>query len=209
MSTIVFYGDSITDCGRNREVNELMGYGYPALVTGKMSVENPEKDKFYNRGISGNRVVDLYAQINGVLNLNPDVISILIGVNDVWHKFAPTFNGVDTEKFEKVYTLLLEEFYEKNPKVKIMIFEPFLLKATATEANYDEFRADVEEKAKAARRVAEKFSIPFVELQKKFDDLYNPENPTYWLRDGVHPTHAGHTLIANEWIKTYNKYFRD
>lgn len=208
MSTIVFYGDSITDCGRNREVNDLMGYGYPALVTGRMSVENPEKDIFYNRGISGNRIVDLYAQINGVLNLNPDVISILIGVNDVWHKFSSN-NGVDTAKFEKVYTMLLEEFYEKNPNVKIMIFEPFLTRAPQIEDYYNDFRAEVEQKAAAARRVAEKFSIPYVELQDKFDKLYNPENPAYWLRDGVHPTHAGHTLIANAWIETYNKYFKD
>lgn len=208
MSNIVFYGDSITDCGRNREVDAIMGYGYPALVSGRLSVENPEKDSFFNRGISGNRIVDLYAQINGVHNLSPDVISILIGVNDVWHKFACN-NGVDTAKFEKVYTMLIEEFYEKNPKVKIMIFEPFLLKASATESNYDEFRAEVEEKAAAARRVAEKFSLPFVELQDKFDKLYNPDNPTYWLRDGVHPTHAGHTLIADAWIETYNKYFKD
>ena len=208
MSNIVFYGDSITDCGRNRELDSLMGYGYPAIVTGKLSLENPEKDCFYNRGISGNRIVDLYAQINGVLNLTPDVISILIGVNDVWHKFSSN-NGVNTAKFEKVYTLLLEEFFEKFPNVKIMILEPFLMRAAPIDSYYDEFRAEVEEKAQAARRVAEKFSLPFVELQSKFDKLYNPEKPTYWLRDGVHPTHAGHMLIANEWIETYNKYFKD
>ena len=208
MSNIVFYGDSITDCGRNRELDALMGYGYPALVTGRLSVENPEKDSFFNRGISGNRIVDLYAQINGVLNLSPDVISILIGVNDVWHKFSSN-NGVDTPKFEKVYSLLIEEFLEKFPNVKIMILEPFLTRASQIEAYYEEFRAEVEEKAKAARRIAEKFSLPFVELQEMLDNLYNPENPSYWLRDGVHPTHAGHTLIADAWIETYNKYFKD
>ena len=92
MANIVFYGDSITDACRDRNGNANLGYGYPAFVTGRLSNLNPEKDKFFNRGISGNRIVDLYAQINGVLNLQPDFISILIGVNDVWHKFS-TNNG--------------------------------------------------------------------------------------------------------------------
>ena len=146
MSNIVFYGDSITDCGRNRELDALMGYGYPALVTGRLSLENPEKDSFFNRGISGNRIVDLYAQINGVLNLSPDVISILIGVNDVWHKFSSN-NGVETKKFEMVYTLIIEEFLEKYPDVKIMILEPFVLHGTATDEHWEFF--DVETKKRA------------------------------------------------------------
>lgn len=210
MANIVFYGDSITDAGRDRNANANLnlGHGYAAFVTGRLSILNPEKDKFYNRGISGNRIVDLYAQINGVLNLEPDVISILIGVNDVWHKFSSN-NGVDTPKFERVYTMLLEEIFEKYPNVKIMLLEPFLLKAPAFEEHYDEFRAEVEEKAKAVKRVADKFSLPFVELQAKLDSLYNPDNPTYWLADGVHPTPAGHTLIADAWIETFNKYFKD
>ncbi len=208
MANIVFYGDSITDAGRDKTANTQLGVGYPTIVSGRLSVEAPEKDVFVNKGVSGNRIVDLYAQINGVLNAKPDVISILIGVNDVWHKFAYQ-NGVATDKFEKVYSLLLDEIYEAYPNVKIMLFEPFVLKGTATEEMYDEFRADVVDKAKAVKRVAEKFNIPFIPLQEKFDSLYNPENPTYWLRDGVHPTHAGHTLIADAWLETYNKYFKE
>ena len=207
MSNIIFYGDSITDCGRIRDDIKSLGYGYPAMVSGRLSVENPEKDVFINKGVGGNRIVDLYAQINGVLNNNPDVISILIGVNDVWHKFAAK-NGVDTAKFEMVYSLIIDEFKEKFPNVKIMILEPFVLKGTSTAQNYDDFRADVEDKAKAARRIAEKYSLPFIELQDKFDKLYNPENPSYWLPDGVHPSAAGHTLIADAWIETYKKYIK-
>ena len=205
MSNIIFYGDSITDCRRMHDDIKSLGYGYAAIVSGRLSVENPEKDVFINKGSSGNGVVDLFAQINGVLNNNPDVISILVGVNDVWRKYL-TNNGIDTAKFEKVYSLLIDEFKAKFPNVKIMILEPFLLKGPATEKYYDEFRAGVEDKAKATRRIAEKYSLPFVELQDKFDKLYNPENPTYWLSDGAHPSAAGHTLIADAWLEAYKKY---
>lgn len=206
MANIVFYGDSITDCGRNREDCRLFSSGYPAIVAGRLGLEKPEENVYFNRGISGNRIVDLYAQINGVHNDKPDVLSILIGVNDVWHRFSHN-NGVDTEKFEMVYTLLLDELLKKNPGIKIMLLEPFVSKGSGTEATYDDFRADVEEKAAVVKKLAEKYNIPFIPLQEDFDRLYNPENPGYWLRDGVHPTPAGHTLIADKWIATYKKYF--
>jgi len=207
MANIVFYGDSITDCGRNREDSHLFSSGYPAIVAGRLGLEYPEENVYSNRGISGNRVVDLYAQINGIHNDKPDVLSILIGVNDVWHKQHG--NGVDTAKFEMVYTLLLDEIYEKNPNVKIMLLEPFVVKACATEAIYEDFRSDVESKAAVVKKLAEKYGIPFIPLQEDFDRLYNPENPGYWLRDGVHPTLAGHTFIADKWIETYKKCFKD
>ena len=207
MANIVFYGDSITDCGRNREDSHLFSSGYPAIVAGRLGLEYPEENVYSNRGISGNRIVDLYAQINGIHNDKPDVLSILIGVNDVWHKQHG--NGVDTAKFEMVYTLLLDEIYEKNPNVKIMLLEPFVVKACATEATYEDFRSDVESKAAVVKKLAEKYNIPFIPLQEDFDRLYNPENPGYWLRDGVHPTPAGHTLIADKWIETYKKCFKD
>ena len=62
-----------------------------------------------------------------------------------------------------------------------------------------------EQKAKAAKRIAEKFSLPFISLQDKFDAVYNPDFPDYWLRDGVHPTAPGHMLIAREWVKAFEE----
>ena len=208
---ILFQGDSITDAARSREKDFLSGHGYATMVKGFIGNSHPEKYTFLNRGISGNRVTDVYARIkNDIINLAPDYMSILIGVNDVWHEFSYK-NGVKTDKFEKIYTMLIEEVKEALPDIKLMILEPFVLRGTATAQNedyedlYPLFRADVEEKAKAARRVAEKFSIPFVELQDKFDAVYNPELPDYWLYDGVHPTAAGHMLIAQEWLKCFEK----
>ena len=112
MKTILFQGDSITDCGRNREMITSTGVGYPLLVKAQLGFENPGEYTFINKGISGNRIVDLYARIKAdIINLKPDYISFLIGVNDVWHEFGG-HNGVDADKFEKIYTMLIEEIKE-------------------------------------------------------------------------------------------------
>ncbi len=209
--TILFQGDSITDVLRSRENDAFLGHGYATMVSGSLGLDYPEEYSFINRGISGNRVVDLYARIKAdIINLKPDYMSILIGVNDVWHEFGSK-NGVSTEKFEKIYSMLIEEIKEALPEIKIMILEPFFLRCPATSLDadgndrYDSFRSEVELRAAAAKRVAEKYALPFIQLQAKLDSVYNPENPTYWLRDGVHPTAPGHALIAREWIKTFEE----
>ena len=106
---ILFQGDSITECGRSIENFSKMGDGYPLLVKAHLGYEYPGKYEFQNRGISGNRIVDVYARIKAdITNLKPDYMSILIGVNDVWHELDRQ-NGVDEEKFEAIYSMLIEE----------------------------------------------------------------------------------------------------
>ena len=124
-------------------------------------------------------------------------MSILIGVNDVWHEVAWE-NGVATSKFEKIYSMLIEEIKEALPNIKIIILSPYVLEGAATKDNYDRFRNEVKEKAEAAKRVAEKFSLPFIDLYTKFDEALKNAPADYWLADGVHPTYAGHGLIAKE-----------
>ena len=103
---ILFQGDSITDAGRSRENDVEIGVGYPLLVKASLGFESHGKYEFFNRGISGNRIVDVYARIKSdIINIKPDVMSLLIGVNDVWHEFAVE-NGVDAEKFYKIYDML-------------------------------------------------------------------------------------------------------
>lgn len=205
MKTILFQGDSITDAGRSRDNDGYMGMGYPAYVSARLGLDNPGDYKFYNRGISGNRIVDVYARIKAdIINLKPDYMSILIGVNDVWHEFSYN-NGVDTPKFEKIYSMLIEEIKEALPDIKIMIMEPFMLKGTATEDKADMFRAAVEEKAAAAKRVAEKYSLPFMELQKDIDELAKKASTDYWLADGVHPQITFHQYISDKWIKMFKE----
>ena len=109
MKTILFQGDSITDCCRPRERGkEFPGQGYPLRIVGKMDYEHPGEYKFYNRGIGGNRLVDLYARIKvDIINLKPDIMSILVGVNDVWHEFEEYRNGVDADKYFMIYKKIL------------------------------------------------------------------------------------------------------
>ena len=203
---ILFQGDSITDAGRSRECDEYVGTGYPLLVKSRLGFEEPNDYEFVNRGISGNRIVDLYARIKAdIINVKPDVMSILIGVNDVWHELSENPNGVDADKFFKIYSMLIEEVKEALPDIKIMIFEPYVLKGTATEANWDYFDKEVKLRSEMAKKVAEKFDLPFVPLQAGFDELSKKAPCGHWAGDGVHPQPAGHQFIADEWIKTFKE----
>lgn len=208
---IVFQGDSITDAGRSREGDQWAGYGYPTMVKGQLGYEQPGKYVFYNRGISGNRVVDLYARIKqDIINLKPDYLSILIGVNDVWHEFGG-HNGVDAPKYERIYRMLIEEIREALPACRIMILEPFVLPGTGTQSTEEEpdkweiFRSEVEKRAAAAKRVAESYGLPFVPLQERFNAAAKTAEPAYWLMDGVHPTAMGHDLIKRAWLEAFAK----
>lgn len=210
MKTILFQGDSITDAGRDRETDWLSGSGYPTLVSSELGYDFPGEYKFVNRGVSGNRIVDVYARMKcDILNIAPDYMSLLIGVNDVWHEFS-NHNGVDPEKFERIYSLLVEEMREKLPDCKLILLEPFVLPGGATADSpefpnkYRDFSARVKVNAEITKKTAEKYSLPFVALQKKFDDACKTAEPLYWLVDGVHPTAAGHELIKREWIKAFN-----
>lgn len=214
MKKILFQGDSITDCGRSREVLTDVGNGYPYLVRAHYGLERPGQFEIMNRGISGNRSVDVYARIKAdIINLKPDYLSILMGVNDVWHELA-IGNGVATPKFEKIYTMLIEEVLEELPDVKLMILEPYALPGAATEGTledgrdkYTVFRKETEEKAAACRRVAEKFGIPFVPLQAKLDEMQLSYGTESVSGDGVHPNVTGHLLIARAWMEAFEENY--
>lgn len=202
---ILFQGDSITDAGRSRENDDVLGSGYPLLVKAALGYEAPGEYEFLNRGISGNRVVDLYARIKAdIINLKPDVMSILIGVNDVWHEFSRE-NGVDAEKYYKIYDMLIEEVKIALPEIKIMILEPFVLKASATEEKWEGFYAETKKRAQMAKKIAEKYDLPFIALQAGFEELSKLQPADYWLADGVHPTAMGHEFIKNKWIEEFKK----
>ena len=203
MKKILFQGDSISDAGRSRDDDNYMGVGYPTLVAGTLGADRPAEFEYINRGISGNRVVDLYARIKAdIINLQPDYMSILIGINDVWHEIGNK-NGVSAEKYEKIYNMLIEEIKEALPDIKIMILEPFVLKASGTEEHWEYFRAEAEKRAECAKRVAQKNNLVFVPLMEVFDNAAKSASNDYWLIDGVHPTDMGHELIKREWIKAF------
>lgn len=206
---ILFQGDSITDCGRDHDAQTHNGRGYPHLVDAQLTADEPMTYKCINRGISGNRVVDLYARIKiDMINLKPDYMSILIGINDVWHECSRQ-NGVDAEKFEMVYGLIIEELKAALPDLKIMIMEPFVLHGGATnsdEANpgrWEYFDSQCALRREAAKRVAEKYGLVFLPLQELLNRVSADTPEGYWLWDGVHPTPAGHELIKREWLKAF------
>lgn len=207
---ILFQGDSITDCGRNREDIASMGVGYAHMVKGQLGYEYPGEYEFINKGVGGSRIVNVYARIKmDIINLKPDYMSLLIGVNDVWHELGGRHNGVDAEKFEKIYDMLIGEVLEALPDIKIMLLEPFVLEASATAATESEperwnyFRTEVALRATVAKRIAEKYNLAFVTLQDKFDEACKQAPASYWLHDGVHPTPMGHWIIKNEWMKAF------
>ena len=204
---ILFYGDSITDMGRCRDTEgKAFGYGvgYVNSVSSTLKYEEPTKYDIINRGIGGNRIVDLYARVKAdVWNHNPDVISVLIGVNDVWHEIFAG-NGVDIKRFEKVYRMLIEDTKQQLPNVKFILCEPFVLKGSATEENYETF-CEVKKYAAVVKKLAGEYGIPFVALQEKFDEVAEKYGAEHYLYDGVHPDVAGGKLIAEEWLKVFRE----
>jgi len=200
---ILFQGDSITDTNRDRESDAQIGRGYVRLVKASLGFEEAGNYEFLNSGLSGNRIVDIYARIkNDIINLKPDVMSLLVGVNDVWHELDFE-NGVDAQKYYKIYDMLISEIKEALPDIKIMLMEPFVLKGPATESRWELFRTEVEKRAAMAKKIAEKYNLPFIELQKGFDELCKRAEADYWLWDGVHPTTMGHEYIKIEWLKAF------
>ena len=201
---ILFQGDSITDAGRARDNDINIGNGYPLLVKSSLGLEFPGKYEFINRGIGGNRIVDVYARIKkDIINLQPNVMSILVGVNDVAHELTENPDGISANKYYKIYDMLIDEVICALPDIKIMIMEPFILKTRERTENWDFFREEVQKRGDVARSIAEKYSLTYIALQKGFDELSKNMEESYWLKDGVHPTEMGHEYIKNEWVKAF------
>ena len=206
---ILFYGDSITDAGRDRETTyepASYGYGYVKYIVENLNAENAEKYDLINRGISGNRIVDLYARIKvDCWNYQPDVLSILIGVNDVWHEIEGN-NGVELDRFEKVYRMLIEDTLKKLPNLKILLCEPFVLPGTSTVGERDKWQKflEVYDYAKVVKKLAEEYGLYYLPLQEKLSEAAKGNEAEY-LCDGVHPAETGAKWIANEWLQVLDR----
>jgi len=200
---LLFQGDSITDCGRDRTLAEPnlakgLATGYPLLIAARLLSEHPASGlRVLNRGISGNTVPDLDARWQAdALDLAPDVLSILIGVNDIWHKLNGTFQGT-VESYEAGYDALLARTRQALPKLRLVVLEPFVLRTGAvTDAWFPEF----DQRRAAAARVAQRAGATFLRLHTMFERLATEAPPAYWAADGVHPTVAGHGAIARAWL---------
>ena len=205
---LLFQGDSITDGnrGRNQDLNHVMGHGYQYIVGAKLHVDNLGRNiKIYNRGISGNRIADLHERwVEDTLNLNPTVLSILIGVNDAWFSYESQ-SGSDAKRYEKIYRMLLDETLAKNPSCKFVIMEPFVGEYFDDEKRKAFFRDYVSTLARAAKTIASDYGAVFVPLQEMFDEYSKRVPPETLIWDGVHPTIIGHELIARKWLECAEK----
>jgi len=204
-NVILFQGDSITDSRRdknNADFNDAqaLGNGYAFHAAAELLYNTPSKGlKIYNKGISGNKVYQLAERWESdCLQLKPDVLSILIGVNDFWHTLNGNYNGT-IEKYRSDFTALLERTKKELPNVKLIIGEPFAVKDV--KAVNEKWFPAFHEYRTAAREIAEKFNAVFVPYQSVFDKAQKSAPGSYWTRDGVHPTIAGAKLMADAWLK--------
>ena len=202
---ILTYGDSITDAGREASWTQI-GVGYPAYIAGELLAENPEKYEVVNRGISGNRIVDLYARIKAdCWNYEPDVISVLVGINDVYPQELEN-NAVELDRYEKIYRLLIEDTKAKLPNVKMILCEPFMLAESANENDIVKWTCypGVKEYAATVKNLAKEYGLTFVPLQDKLEEAAAGHADCY-VFDGIHPTPAGAKIIATEWLKAFER----
>ena len=203
-ATVLFQGDSITDARRDRRTQgqannpRAMGDGYPMLIGCELLRDHPTLGlRVFNRGISGNKVPDLQTRWQAdCLDMKPSVLSILIGVNDIWHKLNGRYEGTVAD-YQREFTELLTETRQALPKTTIVVCEPFVLRCGAVKENwfpeFDERRAAAKEVATAAKTL-------WVPFQTMFDEAVAAgSQPQYWAADGVHPSMAGHSLMAKAW----------
>ncbi|MFA6309163.1 MAG: SGNH/GDSL hydrolase family protein [Clostridia bacterium] len=197
--TVLFQGDSITDTNWDRSNDKFIGYGYPTIVSAWYSSLYPENNvRFLNRGISGNRIGDLLKRVQkDFIDIEPSWVSIMIGINDCWHRYShniPTSAG----EFERGYRDLLTKITQ-NTNAKLVLCEPFLLEV---EPEQEKWREDLDPKIDVVRKMSKEFETLLVPLDGIFREAGKKSSKEFWSEDGVHPTSAGHGLIARAWLTT-------
>lgn len=209
-STILFQGDSITDAGRDKAqyyANNAsgLGTGYVHMASSTILEKYPEKQlRIYNRGISGHKVFQLAGRWDDdALNLKPDVLSILIGVNDFWHTLSGGYNGT-TETYENDLRALLKRTKEALPQVRLILGEPFVVRG-GTAVGDTRWNSIFPSYQASCKKLASEFKASFIPYQSIFDAVMHKGGAAYWCPDGVHPSLAGARLMANAWIKAYEQ----
>lgn len=204
-TTILFQGDSITDAGRDKKnqianQQKALGAGYAWMAASHLLIKNPQLNlTIHNRGISGNKVHQLANRWDkDCLDLKPDILSIMIGVNDIWHGLNGKYEGT-VKTYEDDFLNLMERTRKALPKTQFVICEPFVLRCGAVNEKwfpeFDRYRA-------AARKVADQNNATFVPFQSMFDEAVQYAPPKHWAGDGVHPSSHGASLMAHFWTQS-------
>ena len=191
---ILFQGDSITDAGRDKRNYHDLGNGYPKFAAEALRVACPDTDfEFINFGISGNRTSQLFDRLyDDAIAFQPDVISILIGVNDIWHRYSAARVATTDLQIETNYRAILERL-KKETSAKIVILAPYLLDAELSA----DLRADLVRLLHIVRKLAEEYADAFIPLDVLFDEAMKKQPaPLYYSGDGVHPNANGAAFIG-------------
>lgn len=198
MESIVFLGDSITDCDRERNNIKSMGKGYVNEI--KQVLCN--NYTIINKGIAGNKIADLYDRLQrDCIALKPDIVSILIGINDVWHFVEQQYYDIEKEmiRFQKIYIDMVTTIKNSGVK-KIILLEPFVL---PQQQQYLKWRIDLDKRIYIIKNIAKKYQCLFVSLDGIMNEAGINSQYDIYCQDGVHPTQKGHKLIAKQFIKVF------
>lgn len=211
MYKILFQGDSLTDCGRDRTGKNpvaLYGYGYVNIIASRLLCDYPDT-VVYNRAINGSRAVDMYSRwIEDMLNVDCNMLSILCGINDVG--FGIRMNqGANAKKFEFLYDLMINEALEEKPDLKLVLCEPFLFKIEENTPelgrdiveNWELWSSQLAERRGIVKELAEKYGAVFVPFAAEFEKALKTAPPQHWSTDCVHASNAGHEFMARTWLK--------
>jgi lysophospholipase L1-like esterase len=206
---ILFQGDSITDGGRQRtgnDYNHIMGQDYAYILAAQLGAEYPDRNlTFVNRGVSGERVVDLATRWQtDTLDLRPNLLSILVGINDT---LANGDRAETVEQYETTYDSLLAKTIAASPAIRIVLGEPFILPVGKYKEDYPAQLAEVMKRQSVVAKLASKYHLPLIHYQAIFDEACKKAPADHWSWDGIHPTYAGHGLMAQEWLKTVNAFW--
>lgn len=209
-STVLFTGDSITDSQR-KESEDGLGCGYPLRIAGEWGLRRPDRPvTWLNSAIADNKVMDLESRWQtDVLDARPDVVSILVGINDVgWHSYDPDGYVIPAEDYAAGYDRLLAPLAESG--AELILIEPFLLPISGDievgdmqlgVAERKKWRVDLDPKIQVVRELARKYGAHLLAADGMFAELSATTGPEYWAADGVHPTPAGHAALAETWLR--------
>jgi lysophospholipase L1-like esterase len=208
----LFQGDSITDGnrGRNTDPNHIMGHGYAFAVASRVGADFPGNGlSFFNRGISGNKIPDLQKRWQtDTIDIKPDVLSILIGINDVSAAVSNPAEAPGIDDFETGYRKLLKESKAANPDILFVLGLPFVYAVGNRKENWEAWRDGTEKRAATVRKLVTEFNAVLIDYPSVFDKALKKAPAEYWIWDGIHPTVFAHELMAREWIKQVSSRLR-
>ena len=175
-----------------------------------LTADHPGVYEYVNRGVGGDLLADLYNRRQAdLLDLQPDYLSLFIGTNDAWSELDQG-RPIQTEAFEQMYVDLLEEIFATCPGIKVMLFSPYIMEGHFSQNTEEQpnrlaaFRSHVASRIDVVRRLAERYGLPFVDMQAVFDKACATADAACWTGDGAHPTAGGHELIKRAWLDVFN-----